>query len=206
MNKVEILPTWLYEFDVPPDIMVSAIAGLEKLTWLQNVQNYISESGQVEEIKQFKPVKKWANECLEAVRKDLNLNCEKLKVCLFWANKAEAGAWHHSHCHSNAWASSVMYLSPSGSQTWFSRPNLWGPGDVTHAVVNVVQPEDLHTIFKYPTTPGKFIIFPASLFHSVNEHDLGSPRYTLSFNAFPSGLIGDTINPTSAARLHLKVK
>jgi len=50
MNKIEILPTWIYEFDVPPDIMTSAIEGLEKLTWLKNVQNYISESGQVEEI------------------------------------------------------------------------------------------------------------------------------------------------------------
>jgi hypothetical protein len=62
---------------------------------------------------------------------------------------------------------------------------------------------DSQVIAKIKTSPGKLVLFPSHLYHSVDEHMIEDhPRYSLSFNTFPSGQIG---NFAALAGLNLEV-
>ena len=52
--------------------------------------------------------------------------------------------------------------------------------------------QSCHILHKQPTVAGDLIVFPSTLVHSVDAHTIEEyNRYSLSFNAFPCGLIGN---------------
>ena len=63
-------------------------------------------------------------------------------------------------------------------------------------------PSEFLLLIKQPTIKGDLLIFPSTLVHSVDQHKKVEKRYTLSFNAFPCGLIGF---PEESAGIDLKV-
>jgi uncharacterized protein (TIGR02466 family) len=122
-------------------------------------------------------------------RKDLAVRASEFKIVLSWVNKSPKGRWHHGHRHPNSWISGLFYLTDSGASTWLSRPSIW----CDEAINTLILPKDSHhIIYQNPSTAGKLILFPSTLWHSVNEHDKDEPRQTLSFNAIPWGLVGDS--------------
>ena len=51
---------------------------------------------------------------------------------------------------------------------------------------------ELNIIHQEDSVGGKLILFPSSIIHLVEPHNsFTSDRYTISFNAFPSGKIGN---------------
>jgi uncharacterized protein (TIGR02466 family) len=137
---------------------------------------------------EFGEVKTWVEQCLQEVLTEMKYTFQ-IRVTQSWVNKSEKGMWHFAHTHSNSFISGILYLTPSTSKTWFSCDSIWSPP-------NTLLPFYSHAknyselIHKFPTTPGTLLLFPSSLTHSVNEHDLEDPRYSLSFNTFPFGTFG----------------
>ena len=43
---------------------------------------------------------------------------------------------------------------------------------------------------------GRLLLFPSSLLHGVEQNTIGSVRYTMSFNTFIEGSIGNKMNLT----------
>jgi hypothetical protein len=98
--------------------------------------------------------------------------------------------------------SGIIYLTPSGSQTWFSRDSVWS-NDYTSVAIHNSEKSTL--LFKRQTEVGKAIFFPSGVHHSVTQHDRTEPRHTLSFNSFVSGQIGSYSDIHSRRLLNLTV-
>ena len=196
MRRVPVFTDWLYEFDCPPDTLSLALHTAKNATHHRGETNRTSYPEQFFG-DDFDPVREWVDSCLEQVRTDLKLECEHLLSSVCWTTLTERGRWHHTHKHGVSFASGVLYLTESGAQTWFSRESVWNP-ELT--LINVHNSETSTLLYKKTTDPGRLVVFPSGLYHSVSEHDRDDPRYILSFNSFPSGQLG-TYSETYSRRL-----
>lgn len=202
MNKVPIFTDWLYEDDCPQDILDIALTYAKKATYYSGQKNYTSYPEQFFD-DDFDPVREWVDSKLAEVHKELDWEFDELKSTVFWTTMSAKGQWHHAHCHGLSMVSGIIYLTPSGSETWFSRESIWGP---EHTFLPLHKdPEKITLFHKRKTEVGKLILFPSRLLHSVTEHDLDEPRHSLSFNAFPSGQIGSYSNKHSRRLLNITV-
>ena len=201
MNKVPVFTDWLYEWDVPTDVLDIALQYAQGATYHTSVKNRTSYPEQFFG-DDFDPVRNWVDDRLQDIKLDLDLECEFLKSTVFWTTKSELGQWHHTHKHGFSVVSGIIYLTPSGAETWFSRPSVWSNDYTSVALHN---PEISGLLFKRKTEPGKAIFFPSGLHHSVTEHDLTEPRHVLSFNSYVAGQIGSFSDIHSRRLLHLTV-
>lgn len=188
MEKIKCIPQIFYKFKVEQELLDSTLKKVKKLNWRKNKRNYTSKEN-LRDNNNFDEINSFFNNCLEEVKKDLLLECEYLKVVSSWANKTEKGGSHHWHYHQNSWASGVLYLTESDSSTVFWTKNSWSDvtGDNRISICGEKSPQ-LND--EYKTSVGDLIIFPSTVFHMVNVHNLNSSRYTISFNSFPCGKIG----------------
>lgn len=114
-----------------------------------------------------------------------------------WGNRHIAGQWNSQHWHSNCVISGVYYMNVddlSGPIT-FSKPhthmNLFGPMirfDLDCEFDDNEYFRDSFTI--YPKT-GDILMFPSHMQHYVSPSQSRSTRYTIAFNLFPRGIVGD---------------
>jgi len=191
----------VYEWDVPTDVLAVALHHAENVTYHTGVKNRTSYPEQFFG-DDFDLVRNWVDGRLQDIKLDLGLECEFLKSTVFWTTKSERGQWHHTHKHGFSVVSGIIYLTPSGAETWFSRPSVWSNDYTSVALHN---PEISGLLFKRKTEPGKAIFFPSGLYHSVTNHDIAEPRYVLSFNSYVSGQIGSFSDIHSRRLLHLTV-
>lgn len=187
MKQLTGFSQWIYEFDVPPNILSQMKEVALSRNYWQNQTNLHTFGPDIASLPEMKPIRKWIDDSLVFLKQDLGLECEEIRTNIEWFNRAERGMWHHTHVHDNSFISGVIYLTPSDAETIFSVPSIWGP---EYTILNLISPENSRIFLKYPTNVGKMLVFPAQLKHSVNEHTFDEPRYTMSFNAFPSGFIG----------------
>jgi len=187
MEKIQILPEDLYRFQASSDLVSKTKKATKKLEWTSNQKNLTSNEKFLHTLEDFHPLRNWILECLQEVRADLDLDCEKLDVSIMWANKTNPGQWHHKHNHNFSYASGIFFLNKTNSQTWFSKPRYWQRDGL---FTFCPESERTHVVHKYSPTPGELVIFPSSLEHSVDEHTLDFPRYSISFNAVPAGPMG----------------
>ena len=126
------------------------------------------------------------------MRETYSYKCDKLAISQMWANKAEHGNWHHPHLHPFSIISAIFYITDSPAITWFSIDNFW---IANYKNLPLPLAEDFqgnpYIVHKEPSVKGKLLLFPSHLLHGVSEHKGDSPRYTISFNTFPAGLVGN---------------
>jgi uncharacterized protein (TIGR02466 family) len=160
----------------------------KELPFRSNDNNQTSQDSYILNKPELHEVKNWLEQCLQEVITEMKYTFQ-IRITQSWVNKSDKGMWHHTHKHPNSLISGIFYLTPSGSTTWFSCPDIWfSPEPLLPFYSHLsVSSEVIH---KFPTTPGTLVLFPSSLTHSVNEHDLNEPRYSLSFNSFPFGTFG----------------
>jgi hypothetical protein len=201
MEKIPIFTDWLYEWDVPKDVLNVALGFALDAPYHSGGKNHTSYPEHFF-ADGFDPVRKWVDARLDEIRLDLNMEFESLRSTVFWTTKSHQGQWHHTHKHGMSFASGIIYLTPSGSETWFSRESIWGPKHTGIALHDVEKSSLLH---KRKTEVGKLVVFPSGLLHSVTEHDRLEPRYCMSFNSYPSGLLGSFSDKHSRRLLNITV-
>jgi hypothetical protein len=187
VERVPAFEQWIYKFRAPDSIIASAQEVALMVPYRVNSKNLTSDDFSSRNLPQMVPVRKWVDECLNEVSKDLGFECDEVKSTIEWFNRAETGMWHPPHTHHNSFLSGIFYLTPSNAQTWFSVPSVFGPD---YTLLNLIDPNKHFIYYKHQTTVGDMLVFPSGMLHSVNEHTLTEPRYTMAFNAFPSGFIG----------------
>ncbi len=207
MERLLLEGDWIYRFQVPEHLLKICLDEVKKVPeeiWNKNEHNKSTGSFPFEKSKRFKQVKKWVNQCAEEVRVDLRLSCERLEINSYWANKSSLQDSHHRHTHQNSWASSVLYVTESDSGTIFIRKHFWGTNNKLEAL-QLLKDERLEMSMRHGSVPGTMLIFPSQLEHFVTTHTLLKPRYTLAFNFFPAGLIGDDDAPLRLTDLRLSI-
>jgi hypothetical protein len=187
MERMPAFQQWLYKFRAPESVIALAQEVALMVPYRVNSKNLTSDDFSSRHLPQMIPVRNWVDQCLNKVSEDLGFECDDVKSTIEWFNRAEKGMWHPPHTHHNSFLSGILYLTPSDAQTWFSVPSVFGPD---YTLLNLIHPDNHFIYYKHQTTVGDMLVFPSGMLHSVNEHTLEKPRYTMAFNAFPSGFIG----------------
>jgi hypothetical protein len=202
MDKVQGFDQFLYTFDVPFRILSTAQQIAFSLEYHKNHYNLTSKVEDSIGLPEMAIVREWIDEQLEELRQEERFECDSVKTCIEWFNKSFPGMWHHAHTHDNSFLSGLIYLTESNSETWFSIPSIWSK---EYTMLNLSPANKGLTFLKYPTTVGKMIVFPSGLLHSVSEHNNPEPRFSLAFNAFPSGLVGSRSETHHRRFMHVNV-
>lgn len=211
MEKINILPTTIYKYDIPNNIYDSTIKLIEKM----NVDNSLNRGNEAHfgkstfGEKSLHRQNKWKFLCnfinpkLKEVANEVGYShFEDIKVSLMWVNKSFEKQWHHAHEHPWSILSGIIYLEGESGNTWFSRRSDYSLGtrltlfDKTGKEINE---ENIHVHEPINKT---MIIFPSLLRHSVSENFSTKPRVTISFNSFFSGTIS---NETMLSGLTIEV-
>lgn len=132
----------------------------------------------------------YVHELLGATRK------QKWEITTSWLNKSMPGGWHDLHWHSNSMVSGVWYPkvpANSGAICFHkerSHTNLWRDtlcidfDNITEYNSEAAIMPELNTL----------LLFPSILNHSVLDNKSNDARYSLAFNVFPRGIIGEDGN------------
>lgn len=191
MQKLEVLPTILYEFEAPIEVLEEAKNFINNIDWTE-VQNrndvdYFGKTS-VDNLQinpDLKNYTEWSTEKINEIKNENNLACDKLIPVNTWANCSFYGQWHHKHFHPLSYLSSIFYITGNSGDTWFSRVC-----DYHNAIISIKPPEDAQIIYKHKPREGTLIVFPSTLEHSVSENLSLIPRTTFSSNYLPTGLVG----------------
>lgn len=109
------------------------------------------------------------------------LDVPELVVTGAWANISPPGAWHHEHSHPNNILSGVYYIKTpkGGDRIWFEDPR---------PQAHVIAPPVSKTVVGNASQvfidlkPGRLVLFPAWLRHSVKPNAGGTERVSVAFN------------------------
>lgn len=106
-----------------------------------------------------------------------------------WMAFTPQGGQHHQHGHENSLISGCFYINanPEVDVIRFHKP---------HHQMIFVQPEQHNEyttgVYTVKVGAGDLILFPAWLQHSVPVTTENKVRKIIAFNAFPTGVMGDT--------------
>ena len=211
LKTIDICPQKLYEFQADNSIIELVESLLIDQEWDFNAEedgcflNNLSLDKSLHKDERYRSYTNWLEDCIESVRSEQKYECEKLSITQMWGSIGGYKSWHQTHSHQYSVVSGVFYVTNSNAKTWFSEPSIWErlQTNSTHHSMPVSRKNSTDPISKIASERGKLIIFPSSLIHSVDQHmDLDNPRYTMSFNTFPSGKVG---NFSSAAGINIKI-
>jgi len=197
-NKLKILPTTIYEFQLPDDCWEKLIEKIRKINpeslHRRDDKPHYGFSGSgiasLHRESEWHFLIDYIEKKLEEVKADIGFETiEKLKVSLMWANKSEMFEWHHAHEHPWSIISGIIYIQGFAGKTWFSRKSEYGLD--FPVPLHISNAEEKQNIYKHEFKERTMVLFPSSLRHSVDENSTSLPRITISFNTFPAGSVGD---------------
>jgi len=147
---------------------------------------------------EFKYLKEAVIEKIYEYTKDvMKWPCD-FEITTSWFNEIEPGDGSHSHCHTNALISGVVYLraNPDSGNITFT--------DWSYKQIRPIPTEHwIHNAQQWTYVPENkmMLIFPSDLWHKIEENKSNENRYSLAFNVMPVGTIGND-NTDS----HMKIK
>tara|TARA_B100001250_G_scaffold411138_2_gene439116 strand:- start:2117 stop:2734 length:618 start_codon:yes stop_codon:yes gene_type:complete len=205
MEIINILPQKLYKFKCDEEMLSSAFNLLKGEEWVKNNFNFMTDRTDIHKKEEYYKLSNWFEQCLEEIRVDLQLHCEKIKITQCWGNKTGMMQHHHPHYHPNSMISGIFYLNDTNTPTALGMENKWyfyTDKDIQTIKVSG-NPNDSMIFHDQECIAGDLIIFPSQIKHSVGDHTDKEDRYTIAFNTFPSGKIG---NFERLAGLEIEVK
>jgi len=117
----------------------------------------------------------------------------ELYVTQSWININPKGTEHHSHYHPNSVISGVFYLQTvTDDSIVFRNDNCSLPFEFDRTEYNIWN----SNIWRIPVSTNEIVIFPSSLWHSVDTHDDDVDRISIAFNVFFRGHAGGEIRLT----------
>jgi uncharacterized protein (TIGR02466 family) len=137
------------------------------------------------------------------VARFLQVDQHPMAITGCWANINPPGAYHPTHNHPNNYLSGVYYVAvpESGSRIMFQDPRpsmiMPRPRQFTRLTANAADAQ---------SKPGRLLIFPAWLRHSVPANDGQTDRISISFNLmfkqFAETLAAPMWDPTAGREKH----
>jgi uncharacterized protein (TIGR02466 family) len=105
-----------------------------------------------------------------------------------WLNWTTKNQYHHKHTHSNSIVSGVLYIHGLNERIDFER-NAYQQIKITP------DNEDWYNEYNNESTwvstpPGKILLFPSGVTHSVERKQTDELRVSLAFNVFVRGTLG----------------
>ena len=180
MEKMHILPQKIYKFKCDSHLTEKTLQIISKLNYEPIQHNYGTNGHESLKLNtELKETYIWFQDCIEQVRKDLSI-VDNISITQSWATRSYESEWHHGHYHPYSIMSGIFYLTDSDAETWFSMSSIWSQPTIFSDFTS----KNLDILHKNKTERNTLLIFPSSLYHSVNVHQSNEPRYAISFNTF----------------------
>ena len=197
MEVVSIFPVPVYisdEYVATP----AETTALKIHDWIVNpdgtkfsVNNYVLDLPALVELKAF-----LQQQLTFFAQQILNVTPEsEFYITQSWVTVKVRGTTHHLHSHRNSLISGVYYLDGELSPIVFKRPathEIFGNIGLESSQVNPFTATDC----EFPNQKHRAILFPSSSEHFVRESNTDTPRFSIAFNSFVRGLLGDTVGLT----------
>jgi uncharacterized protein (TIGR02466 family) len=117
-----------------------------------------------------------------------DMNKAQLYVTQSWTNLTKPGGYHHKHSQQNSLISGVFYFEGNDDDKIIFYRDIGVPT----WKFNMIDSNDYNTnTWWMPATAGTLYLFPSKLEHSVPKVEGTQNRYSLSFNTFIRGEIGE---------------
>lgn len=181
-------------------VFVSEIDNLSldfsKIKWAKNYNNFISESQNVLEDREFSKLLPSISAAITEFFYGVMSVSQNTEIFITesWLNKTENGQSHHRHWHPNSVISGIVYLE--GDET--SGHTRFITSRYDQLEFEIENP-NIYNSKSWSIQPikNRILLFPSHIEHLVEEYQGVTSRITLSFNTFVRG----TINSSPLTRL-----
>lgn len=188
-----LFPSYAWVFDLPParyePLNEQVAKDLNELTAprprIQQGRNWQTEQT-LHEFDEFKELVTIFETASRSVLDRLEVEYDEIAITGCWANMNPRGAFHIAHSHPNNFLSGIYYVmaEPGGDAVTFHDPRPQ-PEIIAPQLKNT---NDYNaTMQSVSVRPGRLVVFPAWLVHSVPANQSDQIRISISFNImFPS--------------------
>lgn len=193
MEKIQICPQIIYKFQSNEKLCEDTLNDIRGVEWTPSATNLqSSRSKSLHKEEKFATIHEWFEDCLNLIKDEIQFECERLKITQSWGNLSMKGHWHHKHMHNNSMVSGVYYLTDTNACIYFGVDNIWNYDKYTGGIIklNYSDIDTTSIIYKHKPSKGELLLFPSTLFHAVETNN-GEDRYSISFNSFADGKIGN---------------
>lgn len=112
---------------------------------------------------------------------------DEVAITQSWVNKAKKGDFHQNHTHSNSLISGVFY--PLLDETL---PPIMFKKFTREISLNTREKNKFNSdIYKLNLKSKSLVLFPSNITHGVPINESNNLRYSLAFNTWPKGIIGN---------------
>jgi uncharacterized protein (TIGR02466 family) len=198
MNLVNTLNIPFFEFVSEPKLADEIFSILENDPFeFPNAKNKLTDM-----TKHFYHEKlfDWFDDCLSKVHTKLSLvDTITLEIIACWGNRSKKLEGHHQHSHTNSFISGVYYPVDHDTEIVFSYPDIWFKQFPNLTLCKIKKDAGESTIQgisnfgTYKPKKGHLILFPSHITHKTNIVTDQNTRYSIAFNVFFKGKLGDTL-------------
>ena len=112
---------------------------------------------------------------------------DEVAITQSWVNKTKKGDFHQNHTHSNSLISGVFY--PLLDETL---PPIMFKKFTREISLNTREKNKFNSdIYKLNLKSKSLVLFPSNITHGVPINQSNNLRYSLAFNTWPKGIIGN---------------
>ena len=181
-----------FRANVADEITPDQIEYIKKLKMVRNQTNLISENLYIFEEPELASIKAVIQDALDYYAKEVLGIPQRLVVTQSWSLINEPGVGMHSHSHSNSVVSGSLYycdIPQPSSKMVFERHSSYQQlqllpdaerRNLYNTPVNVMEPQ-----------AGEVFLFSSRLQHFVEANTSNQPRYSIAFNSFVKGTLGN---------------
>ena len=181
-----------FRANVADEITPDQIEYIKKLKMVRNQTNLISENLYIFEEPELASIKAVIQDALDYYAKEVLGIPQRLVVTQSWSLINEPGVGMHSHSHSNSVVSGSLYycdIPQPSSKMVFERHSSYQQlqllpdaerRNLYNTQVNVMEPK-----------AGEVFLFSSRLQHFVEANTSNQPRYSIAFNSFVKGTLGN---------------
>jgi uncharacterized protein (TIGR02466 family) len=193
MNNIHSLfPEPLGTYDLNRDITSTELAALKEQSWVQNMGNSVGLDKAVLTKKNLASLREFIEDCLKDYTSKVYAftGDTELYLTQSWVNITSPGGHHHKHSHPNSIVSGTLYFEGNDTdQIEFHHP-MREKGMSWFFPAKEYHEHNCHS-WLMPATVGKLYLWNSTISHSVPELKGKNNRYSLSFNTFVRGTIGE---------------
>ena len=162
---------------------------IENLDYKDNIQGLtrISKDFFILNRPELADLKKFIEYQIKLYVKNIYGSDDEVVITQSWVNKAKKGDFHQNHTHSNSLISGVFY--PLLDETL---PPIMFKKFTREISLNTKEKNKFNSdIYKLNLSSKSLVLFPSNLTHGVPINKSNYLRYSLAFNTWPKGIIGN---------------
>lgn len=162
---------------------------IENLDYKENIQGLtrISKDFFILNRPELTSLKNFIEHQVKLYIKNIYGSDDEVVITQSWVNKAKKGDFHQNHIHSNSLISGVFYPLLDNCL-----PPIMFNKFTREISLNTTEKNKFNSdIYKLNLKSKNLVLFPSNITHGVPINKSNSLRYSLAFNTWPKGIIGN---------------